>query len=103
MWNIRLDGNPTLTQPSGRKKNRMKLQDYLHYYMGCKMTHKDNLGAAYILHFDVVRIAIDHGDLPVLRKLEDMTEDEMIGLVQSMLPVNLEDKPTADDYSLEMF
>jgi hypothetical protein len=56
----------------------MQLQDYLHYYMGCNMTHKENLGAAYILHFDVVGSAIDHGDLPVLRRLGDMTDRCMI-------------------------
>jgi hypothetical protein len=40
---------------------------------------------------------------PVLRRLEDMTEDDMIGLLQSMVPADMEDKPTEDDYSLEMF
>lgn len=56
----------------------MKLQDYLHYYLGCNMTHKNNLGASYILHFDVLQIAISHGDMPVLRRLNDMTELEAI-------------------------
>jgi hypothetical protein len=32
-----------------------------------------------------------------------MTEEEMIGLLQSMVPADMEDKPTDADYDLEMF
>lgn len=99
----------------------MKLQDYIHYYLGyrvittpfggkqkrtehgellmagkyCLEVKLDNWQSATTLDFDLVK--------PILRKLEDITEDEMIGLLQSMLPADMEDKPTVDDYSLEMF
>lgn len=38
-----------------------------------------------------------------LRRLEDMKHDDMLGLLQSMVPDDLEDKPVDDDYSLCMF
>ena len=92
----------------------MKLKDYLHYYLygnifesgvstcqligigDCYYTIKTKQGTLLTLS-DRANIKL------VLRRLEDMTEEEMVGLLQSMLPEHMEDKPTPDDYSLEVF
>lgn len=84
----------------------MKLQDYIHYYIGCKMirsSHWEPQNEPYILDNKNMAEAIEYSDRPILRRLEDMTEDEMIGMLQSMAPPDMEDKPTLEDYDLEMF
>lgn len=104
----------------------MKLQDYINYYIGCKV-EKDSGALDYPtikgIHGDRVMISeyrykTPHCDgvftrpemyqsigsrKPILRRLEDMTEEKMIGLLQSMVPADMEDKPTDEDYDLEMF
>lgn len=83
----------------------MKLIDYLHYYLGCDYwtnNSQGNLNAKTLP--DVIGMCERGKGVQLhLRRLEDMTEKEMIGLLQSMLPADMEDKPTEDDYSLEMF
>jgi hypothetical protein len=54
-----------------------KLQDYLHYYIGCKMTHKDHSGKPYILIYDTIENAIYYGDKPILRKLDSMDDADI--------------------------
>jgi hypothetical protein len=95
----------------------MKFQDYIHYYIGCEVFHLNNERK-----FRLITYEQEGGDLvgewpsrrrtrftpwelikPILRKLEDMTEQEMIGLLQSMVPSDMEDKPKDDDYDIEMF
>jgi hypothetical protein len=91
-----------------------KLQDYLHYYLhgkiwevgvstctllgigDCYYTIKTKQGALLTLS-NRANIKL------VLRRLEDMTEEEMIGLLQSMVPADMEDKPIDDEYGLDMF
>jgi hypothetical protein len=99
----------------------MKLQDYINYYIGCKCFNSwfpedhPTYNASWVLRgirsTYEKRYFLDNTEdetwtdsiKPILHRLEDMTEDEMIGLLQSMLPADMEDKPTPDDYSLEMF
>lgn len=110
-----------------------KIQDYLPYYVGCRVLIDDKeygllTGGTFVpnscnqIYYDIQTDEMkknEHDDFsmpynddaddpearikPILRKLEDMSEDEMIGLLQSMVPANMEDKPVADDYDLEMF
>lgn len=100
----------------------MKLQDYLHYYIGCKVMAAPYGGQQKryeegklvgINVYDIAHVKLNNwqsvADIsitcvkPILRRLEDMTEEEMIGLLQSMVPADMEDKPTNEDYDLEMF
>lgn len=100
----------------------MKLQDYLHYYLGCrvKATPYGGQSARWeegkimgINVHDVAHVKFDTwqsvADVtiscikPILRRLEDMTEEEMIGMLQSMVPVDMNDKPIDDEYGIEMF
>lgn len=103
-----------------------KLQDYFHYYLGCRVDKdSDALDYPTIKGFHGDRVMISEyryktpncdkvftrpeiyhfvGFIkPILRRLEDMTDKEMIGLLQSMTPADMEDKPTDEDYDLEMF
>jgi hypothetical protein len=43
------------------------------------------------------------GVVPILRRLSDMTESDMIGLLQSMVPPDMKDTASADYYSVTMF
>lgn len=57
----------------------MKLQDYIHYYIGCKMirsSHWEPQNEPYILNFEVIREAVEFGDRPLLRRTQDLTEQE---------------------------
>ncbi len=56
-----------------------KLQDYLPYYIGCKMmysSHHEPQNEPYILTFKNIEEAIEFGDRPILRKLNDITDQE---------------------------
>lgn len=84
----------------------MKLQDYLHYYLGCKMirsSHWEPQNEPYILHFEVIKEAVEFGDRPILRRLEEMTEKEMIAMIQATVPDDMEFKPVDDEYVINMF
>lgn len=104
----------------------MKLQDYINYYIGCRV-EKDSDALDYPtikgVHGDRVMISeyrykTPHADgvftrpemyqysdfvKPILRRLEDMTEEEMIQLIQIMVPDEMEDKPTDEEYILNLF
>lgn len=97
----------------------MELKDCLHYYIGCKFlfdgkqweifriesTGKGSVTGKRFFATGGWRhntIWADECKL-ILRRLEDMTEDDMIGVLQSMVPSDMEDKPTDEDYDLEMF
>lgn len=57
----------------------MKLQDYLRYYLLCKMirsSHWEPQNEPYILTFENIKEAVEFGDRPILRRLEDMPEKE---------------------------
>lgn len=102
----------------------MELKDYAHLYIGCRCfntwfpeghsgydrnwvfsgycpTYGTKGNPYYLENEDDVTWT--DSIKPILRKLEDMTEEEMIGFIQSMVPMDMEDKPSPDDYSLEMF
>lgn len=83
----------------------MKLQDYLHYYLGATYWTNNSQGEVNKVTLQHIYPMIEKGKGVQLhlRRLEDMTEDEMIGLLQSMVPFDMEDKPTDEDYDLEMF
>ena len=56
-----------------------KLQDYLPYYIGCNMiysSHHEPQNEPYILTFKNIEEAIEFGDRPILRKLEDVSQEE---------------------------
>jgi hypothetical protein len=92
----------------------MKLQDYLHYYLHGKIWEAGvttctlmGIGDSYYT------IKTKQGTLLtlsnraeiklVLRRLEDMTEQEIISLLQSMVPTEMEDKPSDEEYGIELF
>lgn len=100
----------------------MKISDYIHYYIGCKVKATPYGGQSNIWEYgnlvginvhNVANVKFDNwqsvADVstscikPLLRKLDNMTEEEMVGLLQSMLPDLGKEMPTPDDYSLEMF
>jgi hypothetical protein len=84
----------------------MKIQDVIHYYIGCKMVRADydaTKHEPYILHFEVIRRAVEFGDKPILHRLADLSEGNIIDLLQCMFPDEMEDKPTDDEYSINMF
>jgi hypothetical protein len=61
----------------------MKLQDYLHYYIGCQMirsSHWEPQNEPYVLTFENIKEAVEFGDRPLLRRLEDMTDDEWLDI-----------------------
>lgn len=99
----------------------MNIKDYLKYYIGCPAVnswfpedHQEynkgwvltaiqlNLPNPYKLETKEEETWTDSVK-PILRRIESLTEAEMIGLLQSIVPSNMADKPTRDDYSLEMF
>lgn len=102
----------------------MELKDVIHYYIGCRCFntwfpegHKE-LNKGWVLS-GYCQLYADGGKpfllesenevtwtdsiKPILFRLEDMTEQQMIGLLQSMVPANMDDKPKDEDYDLEMF
>jgi hypothetical protein len=83
----------------------MKLQDYLHYYMGCTYWTSNSQGEVnkVTLQYVIDMIERDKGVQLHLRRLEDMTEEEMLTLLQLMVPDELEDKPINEEYGIEMF
>jgi hypothetical protein len=59
----------------------MKLQDVLHYYIGCKMlysSHHEPQNEPYVLTFENIKEAIEFADRPILRRLSDLTDAEAI-------------------------
>jgi hypothetical protein len=67
----------------------MKLQDYLHYYMGCKMlysSHHEPQNEPYVLTFENIKEAIEFADRPIFRRLEDMTEEQARDFLRHAVP-----------------
>lgn len=92
----------------------MKLKDYLHYYLygniyevGVSTCQLMGIGDCYYTiktkQGNLLTLS-DRADIKlVLRRLEDMTENEMIELFQSMVPDDMEDKPTNDEVIVNLF
>jgi hypothetical protein len=83
----------------------MKLQDYIHYYMGCAFWTDNSEGQVNAETIRYIIPMIDKGKNVQLklRRLEDMKEDEMVTLLTNLFPFDMDDKPTADEFSMEMF
>lgn len=99
-----------------------QLKDYLHYYMGCKVMaapyggqqkrYEEGRLVGINIH-DIAYVKLNNWQLvadisitcvkPMLRRLEDMTEGEMIRLLQTMVPNDMEDKPTGEEYIGQLF
>jgi hypothetical protein len=59
----------------------MKLQDYINYYIGCKMirsSHWEPQNEPYVLDYKNIGEAIEFGDRLVLRRLEDLSDEEWL-------------------------
>jgi hypothetical protein len=66
-------------------KMKKKLEDYLPFYIGCKMqyaSHHEPQDELYTLNVNNLKEAIEFGDFIVLRPLNDMTEEEVHDCVQ---------------------
>jgi len=93
----------------------MKLKDYLHYYTGCDVITTDDNEQAQLIGVTDNDAHLVHdgtgsygtcdisGVKPLLRRLEDMTEEQMIQLIQCMVPDEMEDKPANEEYILNLF
>lgn len=92
----------------------MKLIDYLHYYLHGKIWETGvstctliGIGDSYYTvktKQGTLLTLSNQADIKlVLRRLEDMTEKEIIGLIQSVIPIAMDDKPTDEEYILEVF
>jgi hypothetical protein len=99
----------------------MNLKDYAQYYIGCRCFNTWFPEGHEQYDFDWRLTAIDIDSVKpyrldvqggytwtdsiklILRRLDGMTENQMIGLLQSMVPADMEDKPVYGDYDLEMF
>lgn len=82
-----------------------KLKDYLHYYMGATYWTNNSQGEVNKVTLQYIYPMIDQAKNVQLhlRRLEDMTQEEMIRLIQVMVPDEMEDKPTDDEYILNLF
>ncbi len=69
----------------------MKLQDCLHYYMGCKFITDNSEGEVNpeTLRFIYPMIEKGYNVQLVLRKLEDLTDEELKGLIIKLSRFNL--------------
>lgn len=99
----------------------MKLIDYAHYYIGCRCLNTwftpdhDGYNAGWKLEGFHASRARPYGlenehDITwtdsvklILNRLEDLTQDEIIGLLQAMIPIAMDDKPLDEEYILEVF
>lgn len=99
----------------------MKLKDYAPYYIGtpCYNTwfppDHDTYDAGWVLKGfrttsekcymleSELDITWTDSIKPILRRLEDMTEEEAIQLIQIMVPDEMEDKPADEEYILNLF
>lgn len=105
----------------------MKIEDYLKFYIGQECRGHKGRGilrgfdAQYFMGEAYVMITTKENQTPdedyitndysckasdvklYLRPLSSMTEEEMKGLLMAMVPIDMEDAPTAEDYDLEMF
>lgn len=88
------------------------ISQYLHYYLGCdwQVTQLSGefasgaYGTSYFNSLLLRELALGNVTIkPILRKLESMTEEEMMSLLLCLIPDDMEDKPDADEHDLEMF
>lgn len=81
------------------------IKDYLHLYLGCKcVVAMKQTQKCVCISTMTLELMLSPFDLtPILRPLSDMTEQELIEVIQLSVPDDLEDHPTADDYDLEIF
>jgi hypothetical protein len=71
-----------------------KLSDYLHFFIGCKMlysSHHEPQNEPYTLTHDNVGQAIEFGDRPILRRLEDITPGELKEMIIKLSKIDLSD------------
>lgn len=104
-----------------------KSSDYLHLYgCDCPVMTPDGVGSVLVIYPKAVEVSLNTiafkqemkgrkggGEMhykyfypdvkPILRPLSDMTEGEMVDILMLQVPGDMEDKPTRDDYDLEMF
>lgn len=86
----------------------MDIKDYLPYYIGQKMiraSHWEPQNDTYILTGRNLAEAIEFGDLPLLRRLEHMTEEEVKAMIgwekMNVLYTDLRYKKLADCINIE--
>jgi hypothetical protein len=82
----------------------MNIKDVIHYYIGAraKVYHTGaivDLNLWQLEQMEMGRCQL----IPILRRLESMTEEEMKGLLLSIVPEDMEDAPGADEHDVEMF
>ena len=88
------------------------IKDYIHLYIGCPVFLGNNIEENPVIEPLTLKMA--HEDLEMfedevqryelmLRRLSDLNHDDMLGLLISMIPDEMEDKPSEEDYSLTMF
>lgn len=69
----------------------MKLQDYLHYYIGCKMIRSSlPQNKPYTLHPEAIWEAVEFGDRPILRRLQDIKDEDLKAMITRLSIVNLD-------------
>lgn len=89
----------------------MKLQDYIHYYFGAQCLEaikvpgqELNFEPSTVTVRTLFNIQAGLSEVKlVLHHLSDLTERNIIDLLQCMFPDDMEDKPTDDEYSINMF
>lgn len=94
-----------------------EIKDYLHLYLGAQykltpLLHKKDgrgpnnpivrYGSFYSI-MDKIKNPKYYDFKLILRPLSDMTEEEMIQVIQLTVPDSMEDKPTVGDYDLDLF
>jgi hypothetical protein len=91
-----------------------KFSEVAHLYLGCDLISKATCERVAVLegvafgefHFRVSGVRYS-GPIamykPILRLLSSMTEDELIEIIQITAPDSLKEKPTAEDYYLDIF
>lgn len=83
----------------------MNIKDYLPYYLGRRFWSPNSEGAIHSETITFIEAMIKEGIVvkPILRRIDSLTESEMIALLQSMVPGEMEEKPNPEDYDLDMF
>lgn len=83
----------------------MNIKDYLKYYIGQRYQGYKGVGDIHHCTLSNLHDMINTGEhvKPILRGIASLTEAELIEMHLATAPPDMEDKPTADDYSMEMF
>ena len=92
-----------------------ELKDFLHLYLGCQMKHENGKVVTLVGYIRPTDKCIykeanrmwneEHTEdlQPILRPLSDMKAEDMIGLLMSTVPADMEDAPEADEWDVNMF